>query len=335
VVRFQVHRRTTIFGGFAVLAGFIAVALPVDAQSVISAHSGVVHFFEGTVLLGDQPLRPNLGRYPTVREGAELRTADGRAEVLLTPGVFLRMNDHTAICMVASDLADTRVELLTGSIMVESGEPNPGTSVTLVYQGWGVHLLGQGTYRFDADPPRLWVRRGEVEVFAGGGGQPVTVEAGMSLPFTDVLVPDQSIGEPDDSLRDWTAGRSQSISADDAITAQIDEDPASLTAGVYDPVYFPVLGLPSPGLNSTDLYSSVALYQPGFSSIYLPGYTYRPLIFGLTGRGLQSYPPRINGLTRVPHGTGIIIALPRSPVLLTPVPHPAAVRAPMHIGGRR
>jgi hypothetical protein len=219
--------------------------------------------------------------------------------------------------------------------MVESGEPNPGTSVTLVYQGRGVHLLRQGTYRLDADPPRLWVRRGEVEVFAGGRGQPVTVEAGMSLPFTDVLAPDQSIGEPDDSLRDWTAGRSQSISADDAITAQIDEDPASLTAGVYDPVYFPVLGLPSPGLNSTDVYSSVALYQPGFSSIYLPGYTYRPLIFGLTGRGLQSYPPRINGLTGVPHGTGIIIALPRSPVLLTPVPHPAAVRAPMRIGGRR
>jgi len=163
----------------------------------------------------------------------------------------------------------------------------------------------------------------------------VTVEAGMSLPFTDVLAPDQLVGEPDDSLRDWTAGRSQSISADDAITAQIDEDPAALTAGAYDPVNFPVIGVPSPGLNSTGLYSSVVLYQPGFSSIYLPGYTYRPLIVGLSiGRAFQSYPLRPGGPIGVSPGAGIVIPVPRSPLLLPPAPRPASVR-PMRIGGRR
>src|SRR5580700_8093552 len=103
---------------FAKLAAIIALALLANAQSVISTHSGLIHFFEGEVYLGDQSLESHLGRFPSVPQGAELRTADGRAEVLLTPGVFLRMGDRSAIRLVANDLADTRVELQTGSAIV-------------------------------------------------------------------------------------------------------------------------------------------------------------------------------------------------------------------------
>ena len=53
------------------------LALPTYGQSVISTRSGVVHFFEGAVYLGDQPLEPRFGRYPTIAEGGELRTAQG------------------------------------------------------------------------------------------------------------------------------------------------------------------------------------------------------------------------------------------------------------------
>src|SRR5579863_7291246 len=104
------------------LAMFAAAVLPVGAQSVISTHSGLIHFFEGEVYLGDQSLESHLGRFPSMPQGAELRTAEGRAEVLLTPGVFLRMGDRSAIRMVANDLADTQVELETGSAIVDSGE---------------------------------------------------------------------------------------------------------------------------------------------------------------------------------------------------------------------
>ena len=90
---------------------------------MISTHSGLIHFFEGAVYLGDQSLESRLGRFPTVPQGGELRTAEGRAEVLLTPGVFLRMADRSAIRMVVNDLADTQVELETGAVIVDSGEP--------------------------------------------------------------------------------------------------------------------------------------------------------------------------------------------------------------------
>ena len=116
---------------FSTLTAAIALALPVNAQSVISTHSGVIHFFEGAVYVGDRPLESHLGRFPSVPQGAELRTEEGRAEVLLTPGVFLRIGDRSSIRMVANDLADTQVELQAGSAIVDSGEPNSGTSVTL------------------------------------------------------------------------------------------------------------------------------------------------------------------------------------------------------------
>ena len=151
--------RVCAFYAFSIWAAVIAVALPASAQSVISTHSGVIHFFEGTVYLGDQPLESHLGKFPSVPQGAELRTAEGRAEVLLTPGVFLRMGDRTAIRMVANDLADTRVELQTGSAIVDSGEPNADTSVSLIYKNWRVHFLRKGVYRIDSDPPRVWVGR--------------------------------------------------------------------------------------------------------------------------------------------------------------------------------
>ena len=141
---------------------------PADGQSVISTRSGIVHFFEGAVYLGDQPLESHPGKFSSVPQGAELRTAEGRAEVLLTPDVFVRIGERSTIRMVANDLSDTRVELLAGSAVVDSAEPSSGTSVTLIYRNWNVRFFERGVYRIDSDPPRLWVLQGEAEVSANG-----------------------------------------------------------------------------------------------------------------------------------------------------------------------
>jgi hypothetical protein len=328
---------------FSTLAAVIALALPANAQSVISIRSGVVHYFDGAVYLGDQPLESHLGTFACVPLGGELRTAEGRAEVLLTPGAFLRLGDRSAIRMVANDLADTQVELRAGSAIVELAEPNPGTSVTLIYKDWRVHFLQKGVYRMDSDPPRLWVSQGEAEVLAGPTGQPVTVGAGLDLPFGEVLVPEQSSGEPNDALSDWAKGRGESISADNAITAQIGEDPALGTLGLDGFTYFPFLGVPAYGLGSYDPYSpygSYTTYQAGFNSIYLPGYTYPPLLFGVLGRGLgarmPSLPGRIGilpgqigvpGRIGVSPGAGTLSPISRSPVMRAPVPPATPIHA--------
>jgi len=315
------------------VCAFWLLTLPVQAQSVVSTHSGIVYFFEGSVCLGDQVLQPHPGKFSSVPPGAELRTAEGRAEVLLTPGVFVRIGARSAIRMVANELSDTRVELLAGSALVDSAEPNSGTSVTLIYKNWSVRFLEQGVYRIDTDPPRLSILQGKAEVSAGTG-KGITVGRDMNLPFASVLVPQPSSDWPQDALSAWAEGRQQSISADDAIAANI-QDPASLNAsdsGLDSFTHFPMLGLSSLGTLLSSAYSSVGLSQPGFNSIYLPGYTFLPLLFGLQAVGL---PP-----TRFPWHPRPRPVLPLPvyphPMPVRPVsPHPIAPHLGMHGGFHR
>src|ERR1700746_947431 len=214
-----------------------ALTIPAYAQSVISTRAGIVHFFEGTVYLGDQPLESHPGRFSSVPQGAELRTARGLAEVLLTPGVFVRIGEKSASRML-------------------SHEHSPSTSVRFIYKSWCVRFPKHGTYRIDTDPPRLWVIQGRAEVSTSSGAA-VSVEQGMDLPFAPVLVPEQSIPQLRDELTAWAEGRQQSIAADNAIAANI-QDPATMdisSPGLDGFTYFPVLGVPSLGLGFYSPYS--------------------------------------------------------------------------------
>jgi hypothetical protein len=236
--------------------------------------------------------------------------------------------------MVANELSDTRVELLAGSALVDSAEPNSGTSVTLIYKNWSVRFLEQGVYRIDTDPPRLSILRGKAEVSAGTD-KDVTVGRGMNLPFASVLVPQPLTDWPRDALSVWADGRQQSISTDGAIAANI-QDPASLNAsdsGLNSFTYFPMLGLPSPGTLLSSTYSSVDLSQPGFSSIYLPGYTFLPLLFGLRAGWLRPTRWHTRPTPAFPVRPVPMFPVHPRPVPVPPVyPHPIGVHPAPHVG---
>jgi FecR protein len=327
--------RHMFYGRACALWTLIAVSLltlPANSQSVISTRSGVVHFFEGAVYLGNQPLERHPGKFESIPQGGELRTEQGRAEVLLTPGVIIRMGERSTIRMVANELSNTRVELLRGSVIVDSSEPNSGKAVKLIYKSWNIGFIDQGSYRIDFAPPRLWVLQGKAKVTADNNKDAPPVGQGMDLPFASVLVPERSTDPPRDALSNWAEGRQQSISADNAIAANI-QDPASMNTANADAdafTYYPMLALPSLGPGLSDPYSSSLLYQPGFNSIYLPGYSYMPVFVGLAAGGFST-PLRVS-----PNAGGLPMRIPRGPVVpsmsVVPLsPHPIPVRpVPVH-----
>ena len=158
------------------LAAVLVAPVPSGAQSVVSTHSGVIYFFEGAVYLGDQRLEPHLGKFQSVPQGAELRTADGRAEVLLTPGVFLqygRQEHHSNGCNPTC--GTRRLSCGQARRLWTQATRNANTSVTVIYKDWRVHFLQKGVYRIDSDPARLSVRQGEAEVFVGDNGGPIRI----------------------------------------------------------------------------------------------------------------------------------------------------------------
>src|SRR6202042_3824676 len=93
-----------------------ATAALCSAQSVISAHSGTLHYFEGNVSVNSTPVQLQAGRFSEIKEQRVRRPAQGRAEVLLTPGVLLRIGENSAIKMIDNSLVSTRVEILSGAV---------------------------------------------------------------------------------------------------------------------------------------------------------------------------------------------------------------------------
>ena len=326
---------------YPALCLLLGATLPSGAQSVVSTHAGVVHYFEGAVSIDGTPLKPHFGRFPEIPEGAELRTAEGRAEVLLGPGVILRVAENSAIKLVASNLDDTRVEVLSGASILESKTPLPGNSVVMRYKNWDMSTPKLGTYRIDTEPEQIRVYNGEVEVRATEGA-PVTLRAGQTLPLAVVLVPNQTLGPPGDEFNNWAFERSEAIAADDATAAQIVDDPAlypdlgdisGLALAGY--TYFP------PTINYPYLlrgtYGAWTPYPAGYYGYesafgYGPGarYTVRPLYPG-PGRALPTlhfpYPSQGGyhpGAGFHPGISSPSIPRPAPAARPTPIAHPAA-----------
>ncbi len=99
---------------FSVALSLAMTAAVCCAQSITSAHSGTLHYFEGDVSIDGTQVQSKVGRFSEIKEQGVLRTAQGRAEVLLTPGVFLRLGEQSSFKMISNQLSDTRVEMLTG-----------------------------------------------------------------------------------------------------------------------------------------------------------------------------------------------------------------------------
>jgi FecR protein len=198
-------RRALSVAVLAAFSGFGAYA-----QSVVSAHSGVLHVSEGAVFANDQPVNQKYGTFPDLKEKSVLRTEAGRAEVLLTPGVFLRIGENSAIKMIDNRLSDTRVELLKGTAMVECDDPMKENSVTMIYGDFQVHVRKTAVMEFASNPAELKVFHGEAEVELNGTVS--VVKAGKALPFTQALAQEHFDAKTSgDELTRWSEERSEAV----------------------------------------------------------------------------------------------------------------------------
>src|SRR6185295_11271209 len=88
-------------------------------QSAITAKSGLVHHIEGSAVITGDPNNRTAGKFYNVEEGRTLKTEKGRAEILLNPGVFLRLDYNTEFKMISSKLTDTQIQIDRGLALLE------------------------------------------------------------------------------------------------------------------------------------------------------------------------------------------------------------------------
>lgn len=181
-----------------------------QAQSVISARSGLIHYAEGRVYVQEKLVESQLGVFPDVKENQTLRTEQGRAEVLLTPGVFLRVGENSSFKMITNRLIDTRLELLTGSAIVEADDLLKDNGVTVVYKDATIHVVKKGLYRIESDPAQLRVYDGEASVEAAG--KTLQVKDGKLLTLDSELAMSKFDKNTGDALNRWSRRRGEYIS---------------------------------------------------------------------------------------------------------------------------
>ncbi len=316
--------------GFFVVLLAAAAAGEMGAQSVVSVRSGLLNYSEGAVFINNQPVSQRAGNYPTLQDGSDLLTQNGRAELLLTPSAYLRIGQNSAVRMVSNKLTDTRVQILYGSAMLDSTEALENCSLTLIFKDRQIRIVKPGKYRIDSDPPQLRVLQGTAEI--DGAGAPVTLVADQMSPLDGSSIVQRFTEGSDDLLDIWSDERHFMI-ASTLSNAQGYSDPADPNGaqapdagdlGAYLGYVPPAAITPAPIAPLAGMYGSpYGVYSPGMLGLgygayagvgMYPAYLYsgiRPMYstfgrrpFAGSGIGYGIYTPM----------RGITIGVPGAPV---------------------
>ncbi len=249
-----------------------------SAQGITSAHSGLLHYSEGTVSVDGNTVEQKVGKFTEIKENSVLRTAQGRAEILLTPGVYLRVGENSAVKMLDNRLMSTRVEFLSGSAVVESDDPEISVkdpAVTIVYKDYEIQPLKYGIFEMTSDPSQIKVYKGQATVFAGGTR--ATIHEGREAGFSAALVTEKFDEKQVDDLYLWARDRSGALSAANLASARSLSANGYSLNNLYMGGMYPGLGFSSGLAGGWYLNQALGMYA------YMPfaGTFYSPFGYGL------------------------------------------------------
>jgi hypothetical protein len=235
------------------------------AAGMSLARPGTVNYAEGTVTVAGQSIGSKQIGQTEVQSGQVVETSNGKAEILLTPGVLLRLNDHSSARMVSASLTDTRMELLNGEAMIEAQEVQKENRIDLIDHGVDTLIAKKGIYRFTADPPEISVYDGKAQVLRND--RTIEVGKGKELALTGDLKPRKFDRDQTDNLYAWSKLRSGYLAEANQASAGtiVVGGPGWYGAGWYwNPWYRTYAFLPATGF----------LYSPFGFGFYSPGYWY-------------------------------------------------------------
>jgi len=140
------------------LAAASLIALPAAAAS--NAIPGTLNYVEGQVSVNGRTVTSKSVGAVNVEPGQSVDTSQGRAEILLTPGVFVRLGDASSLRMISPNLEDTRVQLLRGEAIVEATQIFKDNNIQIELGNSTTKLTKEGLFDFNANS-------GLVRVFDG------------------------------------------------------------------------------------------------------------------------------------------------------------------------
>jgi FecR protein len=265
-----------------------SAALAADA-SAKSAVPGTLNYVEGQASIGTEALDSKSIGSAQLQTGESLTTGNGKAEVLLTPGVFLRVGSDSSVKMISPGLTNTDISLDHGHAMVEVAEIHSENDIRISAGGTTTELLKTGLYDFDLRQSELRVYDGKADVMENG--QHTTVKGGheVSLIVNATLKPqkfDKKQYEEGDLYR-WSSLRS-------AYLAEANVNAAGIYAengwGPWGPGWWGADWYWDPWFGAyTFIPGDSIFYSPFGWGFYSPWWVYQaPLFYGY-GYGYRPY----------------------------------------------
>lgn len=189
---------------------FCALVGPLLGQKVVSARAGLITFTQGFAALDERRVAIKSTRFPQMKDGEALSTARGRAELLLAPGVILRLAENSRIRLADTQLSDTQVEIEGGDALIEVLQLPEGSRIQVHLADTITEFTRTGVYRFGTAQKTLRVYGGEASVRSGPGSgpMPVVVKRGTAAHLDTIVALEKFDRKQTDGFHNWAARRS-------------------------------------------------------------------------------------------------------------------------------
>ena len=274
-----------------ILGGFFATALFAFPQAyTISAKPGAVNYIEGNGQLDGQPLTVSNLKSVFMNAGSVLETRDGKVEVLLAPGVFLRVGDNSRVRMLKPSLIDTQIAIEAGESMVEVDQFVKDSHITVSVHGGLAEIAKNGLYRFRADgEASVAVIDGKLDV--SFGEKHASVGKGHEVLLTDALKVREFDKNQPDEMYAWSNIRAEYNASLTYQAARSVNSSGYGSGGGYNG-YSGYGGLYNGGFGG-GFYGNGWYWSNGFNSwLWMPGgQFFSPFGWGFYGPGFVSYAP--------------------------------------------
>jgi len=157
----------------------VTAAAAIGSWAQLAVKAGLIQYADDDLQLNGQLVTDTkLLAGTRVAAGQQLRTMNGRAELVLQPRNYLRLAPNTSVRMISDQLASVKAEI-TGVVMLDTGSDG---GVELTCGQSMVTIATRGMYRLNCGAvQQLRVYRGRAEVLSGaahrrlGGREAITL----------------------------------------------------------------------------------------------------------------------------------------------------------------
>jgi hypothetical protein len=261
----------------AILLSLATLSATAFAANANLARPGTINYVEGQATLAGHSIDARSVGSSELQVGQSLETTSGRAEVLLTPGVFLRIDNNSSVRMVSPGLTHTEIALDRGHAEVEADQLYKENDLIIDQDQAHVKLLKPGLYDFDASGRDVRVFDGKARVSGAFAVKSLTLKGGHELAFNgDAVKPakfDRKSAHND--FYNWNSLRSQYLGeANVQLASQYAGYDSFAPGWFWDPYLAGYTWLPGDGF----------FWNPFGYGFYSPYYLYRGgYVYG--GRG--------------------------------------------------